>query len=104
MPPLAQDLFAQARELPTAERDAFLAQACGDDAELRLEVQRLLVDSARADSFFGDADGSTLGAEAFRETFSEKPGDTIGPHMPRGTKDHAMATCPVWTEFGLAWP
>jgi hypothetical protein len=28
-------------------RDAFLVQACGDDAELHLEVQRLLIDVAR---------------------------------------------------------
>jgi hypothetical protein len=50
----AHDLFAQARELPAAERDAFLAKACGGIAELHLEVQRLLVDAGRAPSFFGD--------------------------------------------------
>ncbi len=50
----AQELFAQARELPAAERDAFLSRACGGNAELHLEVQRLLVDAERAPSFFGD--------------------------------------------------
>jgi serine/threonine protein kinase/Leucine-rich repeat (LRR) protein len=83
MTTLAQDLFVQASELPAAERDAFLAQVCGDDAELRLEIQRLLVDAARADSFFGDGDGSTLGAEEFKETYAEKPGDVIGPYKLR---------------------
>jgi hypothetical protein len=83
MTPLAQDLFAQARELPAAERDDFLVQACGDNAELRLEVQRLLVDAERAESFFGDADGATLGAEEFKETYAEKEGDIIGPFKLR---------------------
>jgi hypothetical protein len=83
MTPLAQDLFAQARELPAAERDDFLAQACGDNAELRLEVQRLLVDAERAESLFGDADGATLGAEEFKETYAEKEGDIIGPFKLR---------------------
>jgi len=68
MTPLAQDLFAQARELPAAERDAFLQKACGDNAELHLEVQRLLVDAERAASFFGGDDGATLGASEFQET------------------------------------
>jgi hypothetical protein len=48
MTPQAPNLFAKALELPEPERDAFLAEACSGDAELRLEVQRLLVDAARA--------------------------------------------------------
>jgi serine/threonine protein kinase/tetratricopeptide (TPR) repeat protein len=79
----AQDLFAQARELPVSERDAFLVQACGDNAELHLEVQRLLVDAARADSFFGDENGATLGAEEFKETYAEKESDQVGPYKLR---------------------
>jgi tRNA A-37 threonylcarbamoyl transferase component Bud32 len=81
--PLAQDLFAQARELPAANRDAFLAQACGDNAALHLEVQRLLVDAERADSFFGDENGATLGAEEFKDGYSEKEGDEVGPYKLR---------------------
>jgi serine/threonine protein kinase len=83
MTPSAQDLFVQALEMEPAVRDAFLAQACGDDAELHLEVQRLLVDAERADSFFGDEDGATLGAEEFKETYAEKEGDVIGPYKLR---------------------
>ncbi|MCU0780306.1 MAG: serine/threonine protein kinase, partial [Akkermansiaceae bacterium] len=79
----AQDLFVQALEMEPASREAFLAQACGDNAELRLEVERLLADAARADSFFGDEDGATLGAEEFRETYAEKEGDVIGPYKLR---------------------
>ena len=80
---LAQDLFVQALEMEPAARDAFLAQACGDNAELQLEVQRLLVDAERADSFFGDEDGATLGAEEFQDTYAEKEGDVIGPYKLR---------------------
>ena len=83
MTPPAQDLFARARELPAAERDAFLQKACGDDADLHLEVQRLLVDAERAASFFGDADGATLGAQEFKETYAEQEGDTVGPFKLR---------------------
>ena len=35
-------IFADATELPTAERAAFVANACGSDAELRAEVESLL--------------------------------------------------------------
>ena len=79
----AQHLFTRALELPESERDSFLAQACGDDADLHLEVQRMLVDAARADSFFVDEDGATLGAQEFQETYAEKEGDVIGPYKLR---------------------
>jgi hypothetical protein len=46
MKPQAQDLFLRALELPEPECDAFLTESCGGDAELRLEVQRMLVDAA----------------------------------------------------------
>ncbi|MBS1790713.1 MAG: serine/threonine protein kinase [Acidobacteria bacterium] len=38
-----EQLFQSALELPAAERAAFLAKACGDDRELRQEVEALLV-------------------------------------------------------------
>ena len=40
-----ENLFHAARELPGAERAAFLAGACGGDAELCFEVGSLLVES-----------------------------------------------------------
>ena len=39
-----RDIFTKAAVLPTEEREQFLETACGSDAELRLEVQRLLED------------------------------------------------------------
>ncbi len=37
------EVFSQALDLPPAERPAFLAEACGDDDELRSDVERLLL-------------------------------------------------------------
>ena len=39
----AKDLFVRAYELSGKVREAYLQEACGNDAELRLEVQRHLV-------------------------------------------------------------
>ena len=41
-PQRAKDLFLLALELPLDARDAYLADACGEDAVLRLEVESLL--------------------------------------------------------------
>ena len=38
----AKDLFLEALDRPKGDRDAFLAEACGDDADLRREVESLL--------------------------------------------------------------
>ena len=56
-PQRAKDLFLLALELPLDARDAFLADACGDDAVLRHEVESLLQfhDAANA----SDPDAST---------------------------------------------
>jgi serine/threonine protein kinase len=48
-------LFAEALERPGAERAAFLTQACGDDTELRREVEALLASSAEAESVLGES-------------------------------------------------
>jgi WD40 repeat protein len=79
----AKDLFAQAYELEEKDREAFLESACGGDAELRLEVKRLLVKSEKVDAFFADAGGDTMGAEGFDEPISEREGDHIGVYILR---------------------
>ena len=42
------ELVEHAFELGGTERAAFLAQACGDDVELRVEVEALLQEEERA--------------------------------------------------------
>jgi len=76
----AKDLFARAHEQSGKRREAFLSEACGDDAELRLEVQRLLVQAERADSFFADAEGETIFAENYDSSYAESEGDVVGPY------------------------
>lgn len=44
-------LFDAALELSPKKRESFLENACGGDAELRVEVEKLLASSARADRF-----------------------------------------------------
>ena len=78
MTDLAEDLFIQAHELPPGERAAFLREACGDNAELQLEIQSLLVDAEHAGAFFGDWDGATLGAAQLVDSYAEQEGDVIG--------------------------
>ncbi len=51
------DLFGQAVELPAADREAFLVRECGDDAELRVEVDSLLASDDGAEAALGGAVG-----------------------------------------------
>ena len=74
---------------------AVLTEACGEDAELRLEVQRMLVDSERADSFFANDEGATVGVDDFEGTLSEKEGDRVGPYILRQKIGEGG--------FGLVW-
>jgi hypothetical protein len=47
----AEELFGEALELPPEGRSAFLDQMCGHDPELRLVLEQLLLEDARAGSF-----------------------------------------------------
>ncbi len=44
-------LFERVLQLPAVERGAFLDKACADDADLRLQVERLLAADDRAETF-----------------------------------------------------
>lgn len=79
----AKDLFARAHRLSVKAREAFLEEACGGGAELRLEVQRMLVDMEKADSFFAEDEGVTMKADVFDATYAETEGDQIGPYTLR---------------------
>src|SRR5947207_7766970 len=47
-------LYHAALERPAAERVAFLRDACGDDGELRQEVESLLARASAANGFLND--------------------------------------------------
>ena len=64
------ELFAAALDCPPDAREGFLAAACGEDAALRVKIERLLAADARAEEFLDpgplqpgedDAEGRRLG-------------------------------------------
>ncbi len=73
------DLFASALERGPREAAAFLEEACGDDAELRAEVESLLCEHARAGEFLSHP-ASAGAASALREVAGEDRylGTTVG--------------------------
>jgi serine/threonine protein kinase len=76
-------IFEQALEKSEgAEREQFLAQACGDDAQLRQRVDALLLAHANPDSFLDAPAERFIGGE-LSETILievERAGKTIGPY------------------------
>ena len=64
-------IFADAVELPPADRPAFLTQACGTDAELRTEVESLLAAL--------DSDGKFLEAPAVEA--ADRPEPDLGERL-----------------------
>ena len=54
----ALEIFDEVLDRPEAEWEAFLAQACGDDAALRREVDQLVAAHARADGMLEGSGGA----------------------------------------------
>src|SRR5690349_5983387 len=79
-----QTIFAEAAtRLSPDERAQFLAEACGDDLELRARVELLLAAHDRAGGFLeSPPPGVTRapGDSALAAAGLERPGDTIGPY------------------------
>jgi non-specific serine/threonine protein kinase/serine/threonine-protein kinase len=69
-------LVREARRLADAERGAYLDRACGGDAELRAEVERLLGSSGEAPTATGGSAPSLPGTEGV----AEKPGAILGQY------------------------
>jgi eukaryotic-like serine/threonine-protein kinase len=70
------DLFADALERAPGDRAAFLDEACGDDAELRSEVDSLLLAHERAAAFL---DSPVLGAGGPAPSDASLEGRLVGP-------------------------
>ncbi len=76
------ELVEHAFELEGAERAAFLAQACGDDVELRAEVDALLGEQERAANLM-NAPAAEFGAKLLQEEedLAElRPGEMLGDY------------------------
>src|SRR5688500_8906927 len=66
-------IFRQAVDLPSEERAAFLATACGDDAVLREDVERLLIAHEQAGSFI-----ESPAYERAAELLTDEPASIVG--------------------------
>ncbi|MCG8403684.1 MAG: serine/threonine-protein kinase [Phycisphaerales bacterium] len=72
-----RELLISTCELNPAERDSFLSRACAGDAELREEVESILINSDDVPDFL-----QTPAAEAFPDLFEqEHPSSLIGQHV-----------------------
>jgi eukaryotic-like serine/threonine-protein kinase len=85
--PSLDSIFCSAVEIASAEeRAAYLARACGGDAELRRQVEKLVAAHFRAGSFLEPPAGTgAFVPEAGTEEpapppRSESPGTRIGPY------------------------
>jgi len=73
-------IFQAAIERPPGERDVFLASACGDEADLRQEVESLIASHEKSGEFI-DAPAYQAAAEIIMDSRAElKPGQTIGSY------------------------
>jgi serine/threonine-protein kinase len=76
------ELVEHAFELEVAERAAFLAQACGDNAELRAEVEALLGEHERAAKLM-NAPAAEFGAKLLQQDDDAgelRPGEMLGDY------------------------
>jgi eukaryotic-like serine/threonine-protein kinase len=82
---LVKEIFADALEKANAaERAAYLAQACGNDAQLRQHVEALLQAHEKAGGFLEGPAAAPPGKTVVVSTpLTEKPGDRIGRYKLR---------------------
>jgi serine/threonine protein kinase/WD40 repeat protein/tetratricopeptide (TPR) repeat protein len=75
----AKTIFQQAAEIASADqRQGYVAEACGVDQALRLEVEGLLRHHDRLGSFLEPAAGDPVTTD--EPTANERPGTVIGPY------------------------
>jgi WD40 repeat protein/serine/threonine protein kinase len=72
-------VFHAARQLPPAERTAYLAEACGGDPALRLRVERFLAAQGEIGSFL-ESPAPELDPTRDLPAVSDGPGTVVGPY------------------------
>jgi serine/threonine protein kinase/TolB-like protein len=77
-----KDVFQAALERPAAERLAFVAETCGEDAELRSEVESLLAARREAGEFLSEPAHDEAASPGEQATFSARlvTGSRLGPY------------------------
>jgi len=76
---LIAGIFHGALERPLAEREKYVSSACGDDPELRFEVESLLANDREAASTLGSLVGSDL-RTIIMEPAAAATGTRVGPY------------------------
>ncbi len=76
---LIEEIFHKVLERPSSERSEYLASACGDDAELRIEIESLLINERNATAALGPVVTGDL-RELVRDTDASEIGIRIGPY------------------------
>ncbi len=71
---LIKNLFAEAAELPSFARAAWLNEACGNDETLRAEIEKLLAADEQAEAFLETAPINSFAREQFAE------GESVGAY------------------------
>src|SRR5687767_8288038 len=79
-----ETIFAAALEKSPAERAAYLAEACGDDAALRKRLDRLLAASEKAGRFMARP---ALAAASLPDSATEIVGSESTPHDSTVARD-----------------
>ena len=82
---LIREIFHRALDRPEAERMAFLVSACGDDADVRLEVESLLAAHLQAPRFLSEPASLT---EPDTGTGIDRARTRIGAYEVQGTIGH----------------
>ncbi len=75
----ARSIFLAALERTAEQWPAFLAEACGDNAELRARVEQLLQTHQAMGSIHGGGPGEPV-VTVEEQPIGERPGATIGPY------------------------
>src|SRR6516165_5778827 len=74
-----EGIFQSALERPLSERSAYVAQACGDDSELRSEVESLLANAGNATTALDSVVAGDL-REVVRSSDASELGLRVGPY------------------------
>jgi eukaryotic-like serine/threonine-protein kinase len=74
-----EEIFQSAVERPLSERNAYVAQACGDDAELRQEIDPLLASAGNATSALDSVVAGDL-REMVQSSEASEIGLRVGPY------------------------
>ena len=75
-----KQIFQSAIERPPSEREGFISQACGDDPDLRNQVQTLISSYDEADGSFQTVAANLAAQMVFDDEAKSLPGHCVGPY------------------------